>query len=130
MQTWLFAALNSIEAAVQQLAEIDLFHRGEAQVEQRRPQVVAFVKRRLEALAVWLGDREYLVGRTTVADLLRFDVLRDLQHTDQVSLHPTLKTYCERCQARPAFQKALRDRLADFAPDPVIAWGCPHSPAR
>lgn len=130
MQTWLFAALNSIEAAVQQLAEIDLFHRGEAQVEQRRPQVVAFVKRRLEALAVWLGDREYLVGRTTVAGLLRFDVLRDLQHTDQVSLHPTLKTYRERCQARPAFQKALRDRLADFALDPVIAWGCPHSPAR
>jgi glutathione S-transferase len=32
VQTWLFAALNSIEAAVQQLAEIDLFHRGEAQV--------------------------------------------------------------------------------------------------
>jgi len=119
VQTWLFAALNSIEPAVQQLAEIDLFHRGEAWVEQRRPQVEAFVKRRLEALAAWLGDSEYLEGRYTAADLLMFDVLRNLQHTDLVAQQPTLKAYCERCAARPAFQKALRDQLADFTPDPM-----------
>ena len=115
---------------MQQLVEIDLFQRREAQVQQRRPRVVAFVKRRLEALAAWLGEREYLVAPTIVADLLRLEVLRNLQDTNQISLHPALKTCSEPCQARPAFEKTLRDRLADFAPDPVIAWGCPQPPAR
>ncbi|MEO6798431.1 MAG: glutathione S-transferase family protein [Rhodanobacter sp.] len=119
VQTWLIAALNSIEPAVQQLAEIDLFHQGEAWVVQRRPQVEAFVKSRLGALSAWLGANEYLESRFTAADLLMSDVLRNLQHTDLVAQHPALKAYCGRCAARPAFQKALRDQLADFAPDPV-----------
>ena len=121
VQSWLFAALNSIEPAVQQLTEIDLFHRDEAWVEQRRPQVEALVKRRLDALAAWLGDSEYLEGRFTAADLLMFDVLRNLLHTDLIAPYPTLTAYCVRCAARPAFQKAMRDQLADFVPDPVAA---------
>jgi glutathione S-transferase len=48
-------------------------------------------------------------------------VLRNLRHTDLLAQYPTLKAYCERCEARPAFQKALRDQLADFAEDPVAA---------
>ncbi|HWU76934.1 MAG TPA: glutathione S-transferase family protein [Rhodanobacter sp.] len=121
VRTWLFAALNSIEPAVQQLTAIDLFHRGEAWVEQCRPQVEGLVRKRLGALAAWLGERDYLEQRYTAADLLMVTVLRNLRHTDLLAQHPTLKAYCERCEARPAFQKALRDQLADFAPDPVAA---------
>jgi glutathione S-transferase len=114
VQTWLIAALNSIEPAVQQLAEIDLFHNGAEWTKQRRPQVEDFVKRRLTALAAWLGDREYLGGRFTAADLLMVTVLRNLRHTDLVAQYPTINAYCERCEARSAFQKALRDQMADF----------------
>ena len=121
VQSWLFAAMNSIEPAVQQLAEIDLFHQGEAWTEQRRPQVESFVKRRLASLVAWLGDKEYLETRFSAADVLMFDVLRNLQHTDLISLYPTLEAYCQRCSSRPAFQKAMRDQLADFVPDPVAA---------
>jgi len=121
VQTWLIAALNSIEPAVQQLTEIDLFHNGAEWTKQRRPQVEDFVKRRLAALAAWLGDREYLEGRYTAADLLMVTVLRNLRHTDLVAQYPTIKAYCERCEARPAFQKALRDQMADFVEQPPAA---------
>jgi len=41
-------------------------------------------------------------------------VLRDLRHTDIVAAFPTLKAYLIRCEARPAFQKALADQMAVF----------------
>ena len=41
-----------------------------------------FVNRRLAALAAWLGEREYLEGRYTAADLLMTTVLRNLRHTE------------------------------------------------
>lgn len=117
-KSWLFAALNSIEPAIQQLAEIDLFHKDEEWTRARRPQVEAFVKRRLDALAAWLGEREYLEDRYTAGDLLMVTVLRLLRHTDLLAQYPTLQAYCARCEARPAFRKALGDQLADFAEEP------------
>jgi glutathione S-transferase len=38
-------------------------------------------------------------------------VLRILRHTDIVSGRPALQAYQQRCEARPAFQKALADHL-------------------
>ncbi|KRA33188.1 glutathione S-transferase [Rhodanobacter sp. Root627] len=121
VRTWLFAALNSIEPSVQELTGIDLFHGDEAWAGQRRPQVEGTVRKRLGALAAWLGEREYLETRYTAADLLMVTVLRNLRHTDLLAQFPTLKAHSERCEARPAFQKALRDQMADFVPDPVAA---------
>jgi glutathione S-transferase len=60
---WLFAALNSVEIAVQQLASIDLFHAQEAWTKERRPQVEAFVRDRLALLESALGGKDYLEGR-------------------------------------------------------------------
>jgi glutathione S-transferase len=121
VQTWLIAALNSIEPTVQQLTAIDLFYRGAEWTRERRPQVEDFVKSRLTALAKWLGDRDYLEGRFSAADLLMVSVLRNLRHTDLIAQYPALKAYCERCEARPAFQKALRDQMADFVEQPAAA---------
>jgi glutathione S-transferase len=42
-------------------------------------------------------------------------VLRNLRHTDIVTADPVLGPYLARCEARPAFQKALADQLALFA---------------
>jgi glutathione S-transferase len=41
-------------------------------------------------------------------------VLRILRHTDLVAQRPALDAYRQRCEARPAFQKALADQLAPF----------------
>jgi glutathione S-transferase len=46
-------------------------------------------------------------------------VLRILRHTDIVSGRPTLKAYQQRCEARPAFQKALADHLKPFETGPA-----------
>jgi glutathione S-transferase len=111
---WLFSALNTIEPAISELAAIDLFYAEEAWARARRPQAEAQVKKRLAELAVALGDKDYLEGAFTVGDLMMATVLRNLRHTDIVEGEPRLRAYLDRCEARPAFQRALRDQLASF----------------
>jgi glutathione S-transferase len=111
---WMFAALNSVEPPISNLVGVDLFYAGEAWAVARRPQLVEMVQNRLTALEDWLGGRDYLEARFTAGDLLMTTVLRMLRHTDIVSERPALKAYQERCEARPAFQKALADHLKPF----------------
>jgi glutathione S-transferase len=113
---WVFAALNSIEPHVWNLTLIDLFYPKEQWAKQRRPGAADFVEKRLDALAARLGDKEYLDDdRFTAGDLMMTTVLRILRHTDLVAARPTLHAYQLRCEARPAFQKALADQVAPFA---------------
>ena len=113
--TWVFAALNSVEPHVQHLAALDLFHTDQAWAKESRPVAVERVRSRLAVLADRLGGREYLEDRFTAGDLLMTTVLRILRHTDLVAQYPALDAYVGRCEARPAFQKALADQLAPFA---------------
>ncbi|WCL54309.1 glutathione S-transferase family protein [Gimibacter soli] len=112
--SWMFAALNSVEGVVQQLATIDLFYPNEAWAKERRPEVVTMIERRLAAVADRLGDKDYLEGSFSAGDLLMATVLRILRHTDLVAGQPKLAAYLARCEARPAFQKALAGQLADL----------------
>jgi glutathione S-transferase len=112
---WMFAALNSVEPAIQTLAQLDLFHAKEEWAPARRPTAVEAVQKRLAALEAWLGGRDYLEDRFTAGDLLMTTVLRILRHTEIVAERPALKAYQERCEARPAFKKALADHLKPFA---------------
>lgn len=99
---------------IQPLAEIDFFYADQEWAKLRRPDAEKAVKRRLKELAARLGDREYLEDRFTVGDLMMTAVLRIAGHTDLVAAEPKLKAYQARCEARPAFQRALRDQLAAF----------------
>lgn len=72
------------------------------------------MKARLAALSAWLDGSEYLEQRFTAADLLMVTVLRILRHTDLVEQTPGLDAYRRRCEAPPAFQKALADQLACY----------------
>jgi len=115
---WMFTALNTIEPRIQNLAEIDLFHAEEEWAKQRRPAAVEAARARLATLGGWLSGRDHLEDRFTAADLLMTTVLRILRHTDLVAQMPALEAYRVRCEARPAFQKALADQMAAFTPDP------------
>jgi glutathione S-transferase len=116
--TWLFAALNTIEVVVQPLAEIDLFYAGQEWAQRRRPDLEKRVRLRLSELAARLGNRQYLEERFTVGDLMMTTVLRILRHTRLVEAEPLLEAYQARCEARPAFQRALQEQMAAFeAPD-------------
>lgn len=120
-EAWMFAALNTVEPVIGNLADIDLFAQGERWAEERRPAVVEAVEQRMGQIEDWLGDREYLEGAFTAGDLLMSDVLRILDHTDIVARRPRLKAYRDRCIARPAFRQALADQLASFADEPADA---------
>jgi glutathione S-transferase len=114
---WLFAALDTVEDAIAALADIDLFHPDEEWAKQRRPDAVKFVELRLSQLADALGERDYLDGRFTCADLMMATVLRISRNTDLVAAQPRLDAYLKRCEARPAFQRALEAQMKDFRPD-------------
>ncbi|MFD1610255.1 glutathione S-transferase family protein [Sphingomonas tabacisoli] len=113
-RTWVVAALNSIEPITQQLAEIDFFHKDEAWTKERRPQVFEQATKRLNQLATWLGDRDWLEGEFSVGDLMMVAVLRIFTGTPALAPHSTLAAYVKRGEARPAFQRALAAQLADF----------------
>jgi len=116
--TWMFAALNSIEPHIQNLTAIDLFHVQEDWAKQRRPAALTMAQTRLAALSDWLDGRDYLEDRFTAADLLMTTVLRIPRHTDLIAQMPVLEAYRLRCEARPAFERALADQMADFADKP------------
>lgn len=112
--SWVVAALNSVEPAIGGLIDCDLFHAGETWAQERRKQAVEEVRGRLRLLSEWIGDRNYLEDRFTVGDLMMTTVLRILRHTDLVAEHDNLARYQARCEARPAFQRALAAQLAAF----------------
>ena len=112
---WLIAALNSLEPWILNVALIDLFYANEPWAKQRRPGAVEFVQRRLTALSASLGDKPYLDGdRFTAGDLMMTTVLRILNHTDIVKSDKRLAAYITRCEARPAFKRALEAQIGDF----------------
>ena len=112
---WMFAALNSIEPFVMNVALIDFFYTNEEWAKLRRPGAVAFAERRIAALSKALGDTPYLDGdRFTAGDLMMSSVLRIFHYTDIVKKDAQLATYVERCLARPAFNRALDAQLGDF----------------
>jgi len=119
--TWMFAALNSVEPPLWNLFVMDRLHREEAWVKLRRPGAVEEVKARLDALAEWLDDRDYLLGCFTAADILMATVLRFIRHTNLVAGFPTLDAYLKRCEARPAFQAALRDQITGYERNAQLA---------
>ena len=112
---WVFAALNSVEPHVQNLAAIDLFYSGEDWAKLRRPGAEEAARQRLACVAEWLGEKPYLEGGSfTAGDLMMATALRILRHTDLVTAHAVLGPYLARCEARPTFQRALAAQLAAF----------------
>lgn len=111
---WVLAAMNSVEPHIQNLLSIDLFNPNEEWAKLRRPSQEAFTRMKLASLAKRLAGREWLEHRFTIGDIMISTALRFLRHTDIVTADPVLGPYLARCEARPAFQKALADQVAVF----------------
>ena len=113
---WYFAALNSVEAALANVAEAEFFLPDEAAKAARPPQVVPFAERRLGELQTALGDRDWLVGEDfTVADLMMSSVLKIAASLELLDGFPALQAYYDRCLDRPAYKKAVADQCATIA---------------
>lgn len=115
--TWMFGALNTIEPPVMMFNILDMVYQGPKgdDVRALRAWVAGWVESRLDTLVHVLEGKEYVLGPFTAADVLLTTVLRILRDTDLVKQRPALGAYQRRCEARPAFRKALEDHLANFA---------------
>jgi glutathione S-transferase len=113
-KTWLFAALNSVEAAGQPWTL--LMFMGENNGSATWTFFDDFLKaHRLKHLETVLAGRDWLAGSFSVADILMADVLRIVGRFDGLADFPACRAYVARATARPAFIKAHADQLAHFA---------------
>ncbi len=68
-------------------------------------------------MANYLQGRDHLEDRFTAGDLPMTTVLRILRilrTTDLLAATPNLQSYQARCEARPAFQRALASQMSVF----------------
>lgn len=114
VMTTVFAAMNSIEPHVQNFLHLNASHAGSEGAMERSKQAKAMLERRLAALSGWLGDNQYFDRRFTAGDLMMTTVLRELGDSGILAAHPALDAYRRRCEARPAFTKALAAQLQTF----------------
>jgi glutathione S-transferase len=107
--TWVLAALNSIEPHTMNLLQL-----GDSVGPDVRARLQAMFDERLTALAAWLGDKDYLEGRFTAGDLIMASVLREPDGDNLLAPFPTLAAYVKRCEARPAFARAMEAQMQPF----------------
>ena len=112
--SWLIAALNSIEPSLTQVVILDFFQRGKDWSAGAREGAVAFASQRLKDLSQALGEREWLAGPFSIADIMMVTVLRSIGHTDLLDQFPNLVAYRQRGEARPAFARAMEGQMGDF----------------
>jgi glutathione S-transferase len=111
---WVIAALNSVEPHVQNFANLDAFHAGQPWIEAYRPIAERNLRLKLEALGTWLAGRDYLENRFTVGDVVMSTVLRELRECGILAEFPVVESYLDRCEARPAFARAIKAQCADY----------------
>ena len=111
---WMFAALNTVEPPIVELEAAEIFEGSEPWFEQRLPLLHDRVRTRLGQLAARLGDREWLDGQFSAADLLMVTVLRRVEDSGLLGDYPTLAAYVARGEARPAYKRAFAAQLAVF----------------
>ncbi|MBX3561148.1 MAG: glutathione S-transferase family protein [Sphingomonas sp.] len=119
--SWLFAAYSSIEPWIFEISNVELFSADQEWAKLRRPGLLEDAGRRLDRLADALGDRDWLTGDFSIADIAMVTALRDDCDTGLIAQRPRLAAYLERGTERPAFQAALAAQLADLKPEPVAA---------
>jgi glutathione S-transferase len=112
---WTYAALNSVEPAVQHRVLLDAFYADQEWAKLRKPSADEFAKLKLKRVADWLGGKPWLEGdRFTIGDLIMITVLRLANVGGLLAGTPNLAAYVERGEARPGFQQALADQIAPF----------------
>lgn len=110
---WLFAALNSVEAA--SLPWSLFVFSGDTTETPGRKHLDEFLKARLKHMEAVLAGREWLAGTFSAADILMADVLRLVDRFDGLAAYPACRDYVARATARPSFVKAHADQMAHFA---------------
>ncbi|WP_375690473.1 glutathione S-transferase family protein [Pseudooceanicola sp. LIPI14-2-Ac024] len=110
---WVFAALNSVEAA--SLPWFVLKFAGDGEETAERKAIASFLTSRLTHMEDVLSGRDWLTPRFSAADIAMADVLRLIDRFDGLASYPACKAYVTRAVERPAFRTAYEDQMAHFA---------------
>ena len=110
--TWMFAALNSVEPPILELANGRLLEGDRPWCKERLPLLEERVRARLEQLSRRLGDAEWLDGAFSAGDLMMVSVLLRLRSSGILDGYPNLAAYVARGEARPAYERAFAAQLA------------------
>jgi glutathione S-transferase len=110
--TWMFAAVNTVEPPILELAIAKLLEREKPWSKERLPLVEDRVRDRLKQLSSRLGDADWLDGAFSAGDLMMVHVLQRLKSSGILDEFPNLAAYVARAEARPANKRAFAAQLA------------------
>jgi glutathione S-transferase len=116
---WMFAALNTVELPILELANARLLEGDKPWSAQRMPLVKDRVRERLGQLSRRLGDADWLDGAFSAGDLMMVSVLLRLKASGLLGEYPNLSAYVARGEARAAYKRAFDAQLAVFTGKPM-----------
>lgn len=125
---WMFAALNTVEPPILELATTRLLEGDKPWTKERLPLVEDRVRERLRQLSLRLGNADWLEGTFSVGDLVMVSVLLRLRPSGLLAEFSNLNAYVARGEARPAYKKAFADQLAVFTMGEKVFAGGAHFP--
>ena len=115
---WMFAALNTVEPPILELATARLLEADKPWNAARLPLVEGRVRDRLKQLSARLGEAEWLDGAFGAGDLLMVSVLLRLKSSGLLNEYPNLTAYLAHGEARPAYKRAFAAQSAIYAGEP------------
>ena len=116
--TWMFAALNTVEPPILELATARIHEGDKPWTKERLPLVEGRVRDRLASLSARLGGADWLDGGFSAGDLMMVSVLLRLKSSGILDGYPNLAAYLARGEARPAYIRAFEAQLAVNAGKP------------
>ncbi len=119
--TWIFAALNTVEPPILELANARLLESDRPWSKRRLPVVQDRVRDRLKPLSARLGDADWLDGRFSAGDLMMVSVLLRLRSSGILNEYPNLAAYVARGEGRPAYKRAFAAQSTLYANKPPAA---------
>ena len=109
---WMFAAVSTIEPVIVEREVAVLLEGDKPWTAERLPMLEARLRQRLDDLATWLGDKDWLEGDFSVGDIMMVCVLRRPAAALLMGDYPVLAAYVARAETRPAFQTAFAEQKA------------------
>ena len=110
--TWMFAAVNTVEPPILELANAKLLEGDKPWSKERLPLVEDRLRNRLAQLSARLGDAEWLDGAFSAGDLLMVSVLLRVRSSGILDEFANLAAYVARGESRPAYKRAFAAQLA------------------
>jgi glutathione S-transferase len=115
--SWLFAALGSVEPILRPIILMPLFNGDKEWCAPAMASMLPMAEKRLELLSNALGEKQWLAGQFSIADIMMVYVLRSFGG-DMINDFGNLLAYRARGIARPAFSRALQSQYDDFTGEP------------